>query len=223
VNLTVSETSLPDNPRRYHAPGRTAQARRTRARILAAAHDLFVARGFAVTVDQVADAAGVSPATVELVFGTKAKLLGAVIDVALAGDDEPAPILERAWVRELDDLSTEDFLARAAQAFASGAGRLAPVLRALDEGSTRHPTLTALADRLARQRGVMVAWLVDQVVVRESLAADLTRETAEATALVLLDPAVHRRLLIDRAWSVQQLAAWLSRSLQRLLVVGSPE
>ena len=40
-----------------------------------------------------ADAEVVLP-TVELVFGTKAKLLKAVIDVAIAGDDEPVPMLD---------------------------------------------------------------------------------------------------------------------------------
>ena len=85
-------------PRRYSAPGREAQARRTRARIVAAAHESFARHGFAATIREVAEAAQVSPATVELVFGTKAALLDAVVDVALAGDDEPVPVLERGWV-----------------------------------------------------------------------------------------------------------------------------
>ena len=92
-------------PRRYSAPGREAQARRTRARIVAAAHEAFARRGFAATIREVAEAAQVSPATVELVFGTKAALLDAVVDVALAGDDEPVPVLERGWVHALAEVS----------------------------------------------------------------------------------------------------------------------
>ena len=88
-------------PRRYSAPGREAQARRTRARIVAAAHESFARHGFAATIREVAEAAQVSPATVELLFGTKAALLDAVVDVALAGDDEPVPVLERGWVHAL--------------------------------------------------------------------------------------------------------------------------
>ena len=45
----------------------------------------------------IAAAAGVAVPTVELGFGTKARLLKAAIDVAIAGDDEPVPVLDRAW------------------------------------------------------------------------------------------------------------------------------
>lgn len=45
----------------------------------------------------VAADAGVALPTVELVFGTKAKLLKAVVDVAIAGDDEPVPMLDREY------------------------------------------------------------------------------------------------------------------------------
>ena len=38
--------------------------------------------------------------TVELLFGTKAQLLHVVIDVAVAGDDEPVPVLSRAWAAD---------------------------------------------------------------------------------------------------------------------------
>ena len=36
-------------------------------------------------------------AAVELAFPTKSDLLKAAIDVAIAGDDEPVPVLERPW------------------------------------------------------------------------------------------------------------------------------
>ena len=47
----------------------------------------------------VAADAGVAVPTVELAFGTKARLLKAVIDTAIAGDDEPAPMLARRGPR----------------------------------------------------------------------------------------------------------------------------
>src|SRR5215470_1984997 len=84
--------------RRYRSPRREQQARRTRARITAAAARQFLARGYAAaTMRAVAADAGVALPTVELVFGTKARLLKAVIDTAIAGDDEPVPMLARQW------------------------------------------------------------------------------------------------------------------------------
>ena len=62
--------------RRYRSPRREQQARRTRARITAAAARQFLARGYAAaTMRAVAADAGVALPTVELVFGTKARLL----------------------------------------------------------------------------------------------------------------------------------------------------
>ena len=207
---------------RYHAPTREAQARRTRSRVLLAAHDLFARQGWATTMTEVAHAAGTSRATVELLFGTKARLLDAVVDVALAGDDEPVAILQRRWVDELAALPAPTFLARVAEAFAAGAQRAAPVLYALDQGSRSSPALTALSDRLRRQRSVMAKWVVDGVSARGALAADLNAEDAVEVVLVLIDPLLLRRLLLERGWSTSRLTRWLTRSLQRLLLAAPP-
>src|SRR4030081_2961630 len=84
--------------RRYRSPRREQQARRTRARITAAAAKRFLMHGYAATtVRAVAADAGVAVPTVELAFGTKARLLKAVIDTAIAGAGEPVPMLARDW------------------------------------------------------------------------------------------------------------------------------
>ena len=87
-----------DTRRSYRSTVREQQARLTRRRILDAARAAFVARGYAgTTVRGIAAGAGVSVPTVELLFGTKAAVLKAAIDVAIVGDDEPVPVLDRAW------------------------------------------------------------------------------------------------------------------------------
>jgi AcrR family transcriptional regulator len=59
---------------------------------------VFLERGFAgSTMRVIASHAGVSVPTVELLFGTKGRLLKAAIDVAIVGDDEPVPVLDRSW------------------------------------------------------------------------------------------------------------------------------
>src|SRR5712691_6890290 len=71
------------------SPRRELQARQTRSRIIAAAAGRFLTRGYAgTTMRAVAVDAGVALPTVELAFRTKAGLLKAAIDVAIAGDDE---------------------------------------------------------------------------------------------------------------------------------------
>src|SRR3954451_4079451 len=77
-------------------PRRTAKAARTRQAVIGAAERLFVARGYASTsVQNIADAAGVSRATVFNSVGAKPAVLRACYDVATVGDDDPAPLPQR--------------------------------------------------------------------------------------------------------------------------------
>ena len=70
----MSEPGQP--PRRYASEVRDEQARRTRRAIVAAAHDLFLAEGYAATtIDAIAAAAHVSRRTVFNSVGGKAALL----------------------------------------------------------------------------------------------------------------------------------------------------
>ena len=130
--MTVEAASRP-----YRSPVRAERAARTRAAILAAAHVRFLADGYAATtVRSVAQAAGVSVPTIELAFGTKAALLKAAIDVAIAGDDEPVAVLDRPWVgevRAVDD--PRQLLGLVAGVLTAAQVRSAGLMLALFEGA----------------------------------------------------------------------------------------
>ena len=67
--------------------------------MLKAAHRLFLDRGYAATtVAAVAGEAGVSVETVCKSVGKKPELAKAVFDVAVVGDDEDVPMIERETV-----------------------------------------------------------------------------------------------------------------------------
>src|SRR3954471_18080853 len=83
-------------------PGRQARSRATRARIVAAATRLFVRDGYlTTTMAAIAAEAEVAVQSLYLGFGSKLGILSAALDVAIAGDDEPVPLLQRGWAREL--------------------------------------------------------------------------------------------------------------------------
>ena len=83
--------------RTYTSTLRERQAAATRQAVLDAAHDLFLSQGYgATTIDQVAARAQVSKPTVFAAVGNKQALLAAVRDVALAGDDLPVAVADRA-------------------------------------------------------------------------------------------------------------------------------
>src|SRR5437763_16336971 len=83
-------------------PGRHARSRATRARIVEAATRVFVRDGYlTTTMAAIAAEAGVAVQSLYLGFGSKLGILSAAFDVAVVGDVEPVPLLERPWVREL--------------------------------------------------------------------------------------------------------------------------
>jgi AcrR family transcriptional regulator len=205
--------------RPYRSPVRQVQARRTRTRILEAATRTFCTRGYAgTTVAAVAAAAGVSVAAVELAFPTKADLLKVAIDVAIAGDDEPVPVLERPWAATAG--ATPDataFLEAVTAVLVPAAVRSdALVLTAL-EAARGEDRLVQLAAQLRAQRAVTASWIVDGLCERAPLRPDLDRSEAVDIVWLLMDPAVFDRLTTARGWLPDRFGRFFGDSLLRLL------
>src|SRR5215210_1080881 len=88
--------------RSYSSAVRESQARQTRRQIVAAAGRLYADQGFAATtIDAIAAEAGVSRKTVFTSVGGKVALLKLAYDYALAGDDEPVPMIEREGLQTI--------------------------------------------------------------------------------------------------------------------------
>jgi AcrR family transcriptional regulator len=136
-------------PRTYRSELREQQAERTRKLIADAARTRFVEKGWAGTsVRSVAEAAGVSEATVYHVYGSKAGLAGSLLDSAERSAD-----VNRV-VAELRERAGDP--AGQLRAFVGFDRRLfergGDVLRILAEGRRQHPDLGA-AYAEGRSRG----------------------------------------------------------------------
>lgn len=203
----------------YHSPKRQAQARRTRRSILAAATEQFSTLGYAgATMGAIAAAAGVSVPAVELAFGTKAALLKVAIDVAIAGDDEPVPVLERPWAALAQAATTpEVFLAAVADVVVRAAERSDALVLVAFDAARSDRRLAPLADQLKAQRSVTAAWIVDGLAARAALRPGVDRAQAIDVVWLLMDPAVFDRLTRDRAWTPQRFATWFADSALRLV------
>jgi AcrR family transcriptional regulator len=201
----------------YRSDRRAAQARRTRLRILDAAAQTFLERGYAgATMRAIAAEAGVAVPTVELGFGTKARLLKATIDVAIAGDDEPVPVLDRAWADTARTAETgAEFLAVSAEVIAAAQSRSAGLVLAVFEGARTDPELAALATQLTDQRAATARWLVDAL-------ARIAPPHSEAVddLWLLMDPAIYDRLVRHRGWTPRRYERWFARSAHALLFPG---
>ncbi len=146
--------------RSYSSAKREAQALETRRSILDAAHELFVATGYAATTIQaIAERGGVAVQTVYAVFGTKRELLRQLIERTITGDDEPLPITERAEAMAVaavpDARQRAELDAALSRAITE---RVAPIVRVADEAAASDPELAAMMEMVkAARRKEMIA------------------------------------------------------------------
>ena len=145
-------TSDVKGPRRYDASGRREQATRNRRAVLDSAHRLFLERGFAgTTVPMVASDAGSS--IVYKVFGIKVGLARAVFDVAMAGDDDSVPMLDRALMGRLrDEPDPRRRFERYGEFLAVVAPRHVPVQLVIREAAAHDPEAQAVWDTRLEER-----------------------------------------------------------------------
>src|SRR5689334_25149691 len=93
--------SDPVKTRSYNSGRRAERTQETKRAVVAAAHGLFLERGFAdTTVEAISTASNVPIATVYRLFKTKTAILKQVIDTAVVGDDAPVPLGDRAVVQD---------------------------------------------------------------------------------------------------------------------------
>src|SRR6478609_2228129 len=201
--------------RPYRSRIRAEQAMRTRSRILGAAHRLFVEHGYpATTIRSIADGASVAVPTVELLFGTKSRLLTAVIDVAIAGDDEPVAVLDRDWATVARrQTSARGLLRVTATVLRAAQERSAGVILAAYEAAASDPVVARLVDDQEQRRAITARWMVDGVAALSPLRPGLTA----GSVWLLMDPAVFVRLTRRRGWTPERYETWWAESVLRLL------
>jgi AcrR family transcriptional regulator len=181
---------------------------------------VFLDHGFAgSTMRVIAAQAGVSVPTVELLFGTKGRLLKAAIDVAIAGDDEPVPVLDRSWTEAAVQADTvQEFLVIVASVIGSAQERSAGLVLAAFEAVSSDAELAELARQMTAQRATTAGWIVDHLTRKAPLREGCTGQEAIDTVWILMDPAVFDRLTRQRHWTLQQYQRWFASSVDRLLI-----
>ena len=163
---------------------RAEQARATRRRIVAAAAEQFVARGYGATLlDQVAEQAGVAVQTVYFHFGNKRTLLKHVMDVAAVGDDEPVPLLERPWFKQIqEETEPRRIIHRWLDGSRQIVHRVAPLMRVMRGAIGTDPELAAQWETNQQQTRTAYAVLAQLLAARDALKpgidVDLARDIA---------------------------------------------
>jgi AcrR family transcriptional regulator len=201
--------------RRYISPRRQQTAAQTRQAILDAAQALFVHQGYvATTIEQIAEAAGVSKPTVFASVGNKRAIIKQLRDLAIAGDNQPVALAQRPWFKQaLDEPDPRRSLrlhARNVVRLHQAAGDLAEVLRS---GAGADQELRDLWQTAEHERRVDAGTIIDALLRNGPLKAGLDREGAVDILWILASADNFQRLVRARAWSTQRYEHWLAQTL----------
>ncbi len=185
-----------------------------------AAHDLLLEHGYARTsITDIAAAAGVARPTVLSVFGTKAALLHAVIDQAMAGGDEPVPVAEHPWFRPVWSATTpEECLDAYAHVCLLIGRRSAAIIEVVRRAADDGPEIAALFDEHQLNRRTGASTIVARVRTLGPLAPGLTRARAADLLWLFNDSGHYRALVLKSGWSERAYERWLADQLRHALL-----
>ena len=194
--------------RSYRSQVRQQQAESTRGRIADAANRLLTTKGYAgMTVDALAEKAGVAPQTVYAVFGSKRGVLAELMHRATFG-----PEYQELVATALDTLQPGARLrhaARIARQMHDGERATQDLLR----GVGVPPELSAVErDREARRYDAqqpMIEYLAGNGYLRRDVPAAAARDIL----WTLTGRDVYRMLVGERGWSSDQYESWLGDQL----------
>ena len=197
------------------ATSRADKARANRRRMRAAALALFTDRGYASTSMQaIAGEAGVAVQTLYFTFGTKRALLSEILDIEVAGDEEPVPTLERPRVlAAIDDPDREQQLREQARIAREIYQRVAPVLQVVANAASADPELAELWETNNSQRAAVMERLISALVAKGPLRDGLDTAMAIDIALALQSPEMYQYLTKRRGWSPSRWEQWTADAL----------
>jgi AcrR family transcriptional regulator len=198
--------------RRYTSGVREESARNTRARVLNAAESLFAADGYvATTVDLIASTAGVSKPTVFASVGSKRAILVLLRDRALAGDDEPVPVAQRAWYQEaLNEPDQRRSLRLHARNVVNIKLRVATMDLVLERAAGADPELAQLWDEAQRTRRMGAQLVVNALADKGPLRPGLSKRAAVDLLWTLSASGLFQSMVVDSGWSRQRYESWLA-------------
>ncbi|MCW2739521.1 TetR family transcriptional regulator [Nocardioides sp.] len=210
--------------RSYRSARRAEQAAATRSAVLLAARDHFTERGYAATaVAGIAASAGVNVDTVYRTVGRKPQLMLAVIDMALAGADQPVVAEQRDYVQAV--LAAEGARAKLttyADALGRVMPRVAPLFDSLAQAALTEPDCAAVRDGIGERRRANMLKLAEDLRATGDLRDDLTDDEV-ADLLWTTNAPDYYALAVARSWSPTTYAERLGDLWCRLLLADPVE
>jgi AcrR family transcriptional regulator len=215
----MEKRSGPSSPkRRYDASRRQADARDRQRRVVLAATELFLERGYGATsIDQIARAAGVSPQSVYATFESKAGILEQAVHLARTGDESGSLRRTKA---ALDILAEPDLQQRCrlvAKLLRRAYERSARLIAMVERASATDPALAGLLVAMRDARRESVRALMGDVPTARFRPHLRQRERAIDAMALLADGRTYSELVDGFGWSPAAYEAWLADAVYRMI------
>ncbi|UGT52560.1 TetR/AcrR family transcriptional regulator [Nocardia asteroides] len=204
---------------------RAAKTTANRAKMLAAARELFVTRGYTpTTMKAIAEEAGMAVQTLYFTFATKRAILSELLDVEIAGDTEPVATMDRPWFAAALSAPPREQIRGQVAAAATIYARVGTLLEVIRSAAATDPELAELWETNIAQRHLVQLRLAEALAAKTSLRGGIDAARAADIALAVLAPETYRLLVHERAWSEDDWAAWATDALTvQLLPAGDSD
>jgi AcrR family transcriptional regulator len=201
--------------RRYDSSRRQAQARLTRRAILAGARDLFLEHGYAGTrMAEVARTADVSIETVYKAFQNKSGLLKALFDVAIAGDDQPIPMLERELVNKIrDEPDPRQKLLMYGEHLSEAGTRAGSLQLLIRSAAASDPEVSAVWDQMVQERLIGMTEFARDLSQSRHLRPGVTLEDARDVLWTYNSVELFDLLVLQRGWAPDRYGRWIAEAM----------
>lgn len=164
----------------------------------------------------IASEAGVAVQSLYLRFGSKLAILSDALDVAVVGDEEPVPLLDRPWVREL---ATAGYGPAAVGLF------LAQTRQICDRTFPLYAVIRAAAASEAgdlltenqRQRYAGVRVVAGLLGAKPGFRPDVSISKAADLLYALATEDSYGLLVVERGWPADEWQAWSAGALSQML------
>lgn len=146
-------------------------------------------------------------------------MLKAVIDVAIVGDEEPVPMLERDLVRRIEtEPDPRRKLAIYGEHLAVSTPRRAPLELLVRDAAAADAAAAELAQQLREERLVGMDRFANHMRQSGNLRAGVSRNEARDVLWTYTSAELYELLVIQRGWSVKRYARWTIDALTAALL-----
>jgi len=199
---------------------RDLRARRradTEVRLIEAATELFIERGYVTTtLADVAKHAGVGARTVYVRFATKAALLQRCLDVAIAGDYHRVAVPDRDWFHQAMNAPTAaERIARMAKISGQLMGRTGSLIEVAQQAEAIEPEIAERSQAARSQTHQAIGGFFRKLAADGLISVENVDWLAE-TGAVLGQAETYLLLTKTTGWSIEQYESWLVDTWTRL-------